>query len=49
MVVTWRADLTAINGDPLSEISDVHNVVAVYHDGHLVVDRRQPTGVQTAG
>ena len=37
-----RADLTAINGDPLSEISDIHNVVAVYHDGHLVVDRRQP-------
>jgi imidazolonepropionase-like amidohydrolase len=43
------ADLTAINGDPLSEISDIHNVVAVYHDGPLVVDRRQPAGVQTAG
>lgn len=44
-----RGDLTAINGDPLSEISDVHNVVAVYHDGHLVVDRRQAAGVPTAG
>jgi len=40
------ADLTAINGDPLREITDVHNVVAVYHDGHLVVDRRQPAAVQ---
>lgn len=42
------ADLTAINGDPFTEISDVHNVVAVYRDGHLV-DRRQPAGVTPAG
>ena len=34
------ADLIAISGDPLSEISAVHNVVAVYRDGQLVVDRR---------
>jgi imidazolonepropionase-like amidohydrolase len=40
------ADLTVINGDPLSEISDVHNVAAVYRDGRLVVDRRQPAGLQ---
>ena len=43
------ADLTAIDGDPLSKISDVHNVVAVYRDGRLVADRRQPAGAQTAG
>jgi imidazolonepropionase-like amidohydrolase len=42
------ADLTAINGDPLGEISDVRNVVAVYRDGHLVVDRCQQAGVQTS-
>jgi imidazolonepropionase-like amidohydrolase len=34
------ADLIAISGDPLNEISAVHNVVAIYRDGHLVVDRR---------
>ena len=44
-----RADLVAIKGDPLSQISDVHNVVAVYRDGHLIGGRRQPAGVQTAG
>jgi imidazolonepropionase-like amidohydrolase len=37
------ADLIAISGDPLKEISAVHNVVAVYRDGHLVVDRRLKT------
>lgn len=35
-----EADLIAISGDPLKEISAVHNVVAVYRDGRLVVDRR---------
>lgn len=34
------ADLVAINGDPLTEISAVHQVLAVCRDGHLVVDRR---------
>jgi imidazolonepropionase-like amidohydrolase len=34
------ADLIAIGGDPLTEISAVHNVVAVYRDGHLVAARR---------
>ena len=36
------ADLIAINGDPLTEISAIHNVVAVYRDGHLVVAQRSP-------
>lgn len=41
------ADLIAISGDPLSEISAVHNVVAVYRDGQLVVDRRVNTETST--
>jgi len=34
------ADLIAISGDPLGDITAVHNVVAVYRDGGQVVDRR---------
>jgi imidazolonepropionase-like amidohydrolase len=37
------ADLIAISGDPLKDIAAVHNVMAVYRDGHLVVDRRSST------
>jgi imidazolonepropionase-like amidohydrolase len=39
------ADLVAISGDPVKEISAVHNVVAVYRDGRLVVDRRLKTEI----
>jgi imidazolonepropionase-like amidohydrolase len=35
------ADLIVITGDPLTDISAVHNVIAVYRDGRLVVDRRK--------
>ena len=34
------ADLIAITGDPLTDISTIHNVTAVYRDGHPVIDRR---------
>lgn len=34
------ADLIAVSGDPLAEISAIHNVVAVYRDGRLAVSRR---------
>jgi imidazolonepropionase-like amidohydrolase len=33
------ADLIAVSGDPLKEISAIHNVIAVYRDGRLVVDQ----------
>jgi imidazolonepropionase-like amidohydrolase len=41
------ADLVAISGDPLNDISAVHNVVAVYREGQLVVDRSLKTYMST--
>lgn len=41
------ADLMAIIGDPLTEISAVHNVEAVYRAGHMVIDRRPPAKIST--
>jgi imidazolonepropionase-like amidohydrolase len=35
------ADLLVISGDPLADISAVHNVIAVYRDGRPVVQRRR--------
>ena len=35
------ADLVAVAGDPLQDIMAVRNVVMVFRDGRLVVDRRQ--------
>jgi imidazolonepropionase-like amidohydrolase len=43
------ADLIAITGDPLTEVSDIHNVVAVYRGGSSVVDKRERAGMSTAG
>ena len=34
------ADLLAVGGDPLTAISRIHDVVAVWRDGRLVVDHR---------
>lgn len=34
----YDADLVAIAGDPCTDISNVHNVIAVYRDGRLAVD-----------
>ena len=34
----YDADLVAIAGDPCTDISAVHNVIAVYRDGRLAVD-----------
>ena len=42
------ADLIAIRGDPLTEISAVHEVVAVYRGGLLVVDRHPEPEMPTA-
>lgn len=41
------AELMAIIGDPLNEISAVHNVEAVYRAGHMVIDRRPPANMST--
>lgn len=34
------ADLVVLNGDPIQDIQAIHNVVMVFRDGRLVVDRR---------
>jgi imidazolonepropionase-like amidohydrolase len=44
-----EADLIAISGDPLTEVSAIHNVLAVYRGGYSVVDNRERARMSTPG